>query len=95
MILEGAAQPRAAPPMRRKGIERLRLASAGNCGSLAEMVLWWIKDRMQQAPEELDRYFRAVIAPILSDHDKASQSPVGAARPAVYSACVLLRGTCA
>ena len=34
-------------------------------GSFVEMVLWWIKGRMKQTPEELDRYFRAVIEPIL------------------------------
>lgn len=34
-------------------------------GSFVEMVLWWIKGRMKQTPEELDRYFRVVIAPIL------------------------------
>lgn len=34
-------------------------------GSFVEMVLWWIKGKMKQAPEELDRYFRAVIEPIL------------------------------
>lgn len=34
-------------------------------GSFVEMVLWWIKSRMKQTPEELDRYFRAVIEPIL------------------------------
>ena len=34
-------------------------------GSFVEMVLWWIKGRMKQSPEELDRYFRAVIEPIL------------------------------
>lgn len=34
-------------------------------GSFVEMVLWWIKGRMKQTPEELDRYFRAVIAPVL------------------------------
>ena len=34
-------------------------------GSFVEMVLWWIKDGMKQTPEELDRYFRAVIEPIL------------------------------
>lgn len=33
--------------------------------SFVEMVLWWIKSRMKQTPEELDRYFRAVIEPIL------------------------------
>ena len=34
-------------------------------GSFVEMILWWIKGRMKQTPEELDRYFRAVIEPIL------------------------------
>lgn len=34
-------------------------------GSFVEMVLWWIKGRMKQTPEELDRYFGAVIEPIL------------------------------
>ncbi len=34
-------------------------------GSFVEMVLWWIRGRMRQAPEELDRYFRAVIEPVL------------------------------
>ena len=34
-------------------------------GSFVEMVLWWIKGRMKQSPAELDRYFRAVIEPIL------------------------------
>ena len=34
-------------------------------GSFVEMVLWWIKGRMKQPPEDLDRYFRAVIEPIL------------------------------
>lgn len=34
-------------------------------GSFVEMVLWWIKGRMKETPEELDRYFRAVIEPIL------------------------------
>lgn len=34
-------------------------------GSFVEMVLWWIKNRMRQTPEELDRYFRAVIEPVL------------------------------
>lgn len=34
-------------------------------GSFVEMVLWWIKNRMKQTPEELDRYFRAVVEPIL------------------------------
>ena len=34
-------------------------------GSFVEMVLWWIKSRMKQTPEELDRYFRAVMEPVL------------------------------
>lgn len=34
-------------------------------GSFVEMVLWWLKGHMKQPPEELDRYFRAVIEPIL------------------------------
>lgn len=34
-------------------------------GSFVEMVLWWIKERQKQTPAELDRYFRAVIEPIL------------------------------
>ncbi|WP_338106700.1 TetR/AcrR family transcriptional regulator [Mordavella massiliensis] len=34
-------------------------------GSFVEMVLWWIRGRMKQTPEELDRYFRAVIEPVL------------------------------
>lgn len=34
-------------------------------GSFVEMVLWWIKGGMRQSPAELDRYFRAVIEPVL------------------------------
>ncbi len=34
-------------------------------GSFVEMVLWWIKGGLKQSPHELDRYFRAVIEPIL------------------------------
>ena len=34
-------------------------------GSFVEMVLWWIKGHRKQTPVELDRYFRAVIEPIL------------------------------
>lgn len=34
-------------------------------GSFVEMVLWWIKGRMKQSPEDLDRYFCAVIEPVL------------------------------
>lgn len=33
--------------------------------SFVEMVLWWIKGRMKQTPADLDRYFRAVIEPII------------------------------
>lgn len=33
--------------------------------SFVEMVLWWINGRMKKTPAELDRYFRAVIEPIL------------------------------
>ena len=33
--------------------------------SFVEMVLWWLKDKKKHTPEELDRYFRAVIEPIL------------------------------
>lgn len=35
------------------------------CGSFVEMVLWWIKGGMKQTPTELDRYFRAVIEPVV------------------------------
>lgn len=34
-------------------------------GSFVEMVLWWIKGHRKQMPEDLDRYFRAVIEPII------------------------------
>lgn len=34
-------------------------------GSFVEMVLWWLKGGAKQTPEELDRYFRAVIEPAL------------------------------
>lgn len=34
-------------------------------GSFVEMVLWWLKGGQKQTPEELDRYFRAVIEPVL------------------------------
>ena len=34
-------------------------------GSFVEMVLWWIRGNMKQTPVELDRYFRAVIEPII------------------------------
>ena len=34
-------------------------------GSFVEMVLWWLKDQKKHTPEELDRYFRAVIEPVI------------------------------
>ncbi len=34
-------------------------------GSFVEMVLWWLRGKRKQSPEELDRCFRAVIEPIL------------------------------
>ena len=34
-------------------------------GSFVQMVLWWIKNQMKEPPEKLDKYFRAVIEPIL------------------------------
>ena len=34
-------------------------------GSFVEMVLWWIKGHRKQTPEDLDRYFRAVIEPLI------------------------------
>ncbi len=34
-------------------------------GSFVEMVLWWIRGRMQQPPEQLDAWFRSVIEPTL------------------------------
>ena len=33
-------------------------------GSFINMVQWWIKGRLKQSPEELARYFKAVINPI-------------------------------
>lgn len=33
--------------------------------SFVEMVLWWLKNQQKYTPGELDRYFRAVIEPIL------------------------------
>ena len=35
-------------------------------GSFVEMVFWWIRGGRKQTPEELDRYFRTVIEPVLS-----------------------------
>ena len=40
-------------------------------GSFVEMVLWWIKGRMKESPEELDRYFRAVTEPVLPHYSTA------------------------
>lgn len=34
-------------------------------GSFIEMVRWWLENGMVQTPEELDGYFRAVMAPLL------------------------------
>ncbi len=34
-------------------------------GSFVEMVQWWIQNHCKQSPEELDRYFRIVIEPLL------------------------------
>lgn len=33
--------------------------------SFVEMVMWWIKGQMKESPEDLDRYFRQIIEPIL------------------------------
>ena len=35
------------------------------CGNFVEMVLWWIRGGRTQTPAELDRYFRAVIEPVV------------------------------
>lgn len=35
-------------------------------GSFVELVLWWLKGGQKQTPEELDRYFRAVIEPVFA-----------------------------
>ena len=34
-------------------------------GSFVEMVLWWVRGGLRQTPEELDRYFRAVMGPLV------------------------------
>lgn len=34
-------------------------------GSFVEMVLWWLRGNRDRKPEELDRYFRAAIEPLL------------------------------
>lgn len=39
-------------------------------GSFVEMVLWWIKGHMKESPEELDRYFRIVMEPVLRNGPK-------------------------
>lgn len=36
----------------------------GNVSSFVGMVQWWIKNRLQQSPEELADYFMVTIAPI-------------------------------
>lgn len=35
--------------------------------SFVEMILWWIKGHRKQSPVELDRYFRAVIEPVIKN----------------------------
>lgn len=39
-------------------------------GSFVEMVLWWLKGNRQYTPEELDRYFSAVIRPVLAEQKR-------------------------
>lgn len=34
-------------------------------GSFVEMVQWWVRNGMKETPEELDRYFHAVISNII------------------------------
>ncbi|MEE3452874.1 TetR/AcrR family transcriptional regulator [Dialister sp.] len=34
-------------------------------GAFVEMVQWWVRRDMKESPEELDRYFQAVISPLL------------------------------
>ena len=34
-------------------------------GSFVEMVQWWVRNKMQETPEELNRYFQSVISPLL------------------------------
>lgn len=36
-------------------------------GSFVNMVQWWIRNNLQQTPEELTGYFWAVIAPIMGE----------------------------
>lgn len=42
--------------------------------SFVEMVLWWVQERRQETPEELDRYFRAVMEPVWRE---GALSPLG------------------
>ena len=44
-------------------------------GSFVEMVLWWIRGGRRETPEELDRYFRAVMEPALATVATVSASP--------------------
>lgn len=36
-------------------------------GSFVNMVQWWIKNSLKQSPEEMAKYFSAVIFPIIAD----------------------------
>ena len=49
-------------------------------GSFIEMVRWWLENGMVQTPEELDGYFRAVMAPLLeapSSERRSASCPDG------------------
>lgn len=54
-----------------KGIERRNTGVPDDflinhiSGGFVEMVHWWIKNKMKQSPEELTKYFSAVINPII------------------------------
>ena len=39
-------------------------------GSFIEMVRWWLENGMVQTPEELDGYFRAVMAPLCRSEER-------------------------
>jgi len=39
-------------------------------GSFAEMLIWWIRKGMQESPQQLDAYFRAVTEPLLKAYVK-------------------------
>lgn len=41
-------------------------------GSFVEMVQWWLKYNMRQSPEDLARFYLAVITPVLSGYEKGS-----------------------